>query len=148
MRPAVGDGREFLSDVEGVAYGRYDGDPSREELERVFFLDDADRALIATSRRKFARLHRGEHNRLRFALQLPTARWLGSFLPDPTDVPAGCSAYLARQLEVEDLACVDRYLERRPTRFEHAEEIKLACGLREFRQVRSEFEDWGRRGRG
>ncbi len=38
---------EFLSDTEAAAYGRYDGGPSREELERVFCLDDADRALIA-----------------------------------------------------------------------------------------------------
>ena len=35
-----------------------------------------------------------------------------------------------------------RYLERRPTRFDHAEEIKRACGLREFAQARSEFEEW------
>jgi len=30
----------------------------------------------------------------------------------------------------------------RPTRFDHAEEIKLACGLSEFAQARSEFEKW------
>jgi len=41
---------EFLSDVEAAAYGRYDGGPSRGELERVFFLDDADRELIASRR--------------------------------------------------------------------------------------------------
>ena len=45
---------EFLSDVEVAAYGGYDGGPSREELDRVFFLDDADRTLV--DRR------RGEHN--------------------------------------------------------------------------------------
>ncbi|MGI8412738.1 MAG: DUF4158 domain-containing protein [Solirubrobacteraceae bacterium] len=125
---------EFLSDAEAAGYGRYDGGPSREELERVFFLDDADRALIAR--------RRGEHNRLGFALQLATVRWLGVFLPDPTDVPTVVLEYLARQLQVEDLSCVGRYLERRPTRFDHAEEIKLACGLSEFAQARSEFEDW------
>ena len=100
----------------------------------MFFLDDADRELIAR--------RRGEHNRLGFALQLTTARWLGVFLPDPTDVPAVVLEYLARQLEVEVPSCVGRYLERRRTRFEHVEEIKLACGLREFTQVRSEFEEW------
>jgi len=28
---------EFLSDVEAAAYGRFDGSPLREELDRVFF---------------------------------------------------------------------------------------------------------------
>jgi len=125
---------EFLSDVEAAAYGRYDGGPSREELDRVFFLDDADRELV--DRR------RGEHNRLGFALQLTTVRWLGVFLPDPTDVPEVVLSYVAGQLGVSDPSCVGRYLERRPTRFDHAEEIKLACGLSEFAQARSEFEDW------
>jgi hypothetical protein len=38
---------EFLSDEEAAAYGRFIGAPPREELERSFFLDDADRTLIA-----------------------------------------------------------------------------------------------------
>jgi hypothetical protein len=37
---------EFLSDREVVAYGRYAGAPSTPELDRWFFLDDADKALI------------------------------------------------------------------------------------------------------
>jgi hypothetical protein len=125
---------EFLSDAEAAAYGRYDRDPSREELDRVFFLDDADRDLVAK--------RRGEHNRLGFALQLTTARWLGVFLPDPTAVPETGLNYVARQLEVEDPSCAGRYLERRRTRFEHVEEIKLAGGLRDFAQARSELAEW------
>ena len=125
---------EFLSDAEAAAYGRYDGGPSREELDRVFFLDNADRELVEK--------RRGEHNRLGFALQLTTARWLGVFLPDPTDVPETVLSYVARQLDIADPSCVERYLERRPTRFDHAEEIKRACAYREFAQARSEFEEW------
>ncbi len=47
---------EFLSDEEAARFGRYDGSPSRVELERAFFLDDADRALVGR--------RRGDHNRL------------------------------------------------------------------------------------
>jgi hypothetical protein len=104
---------EFLSDAEAAAYGRDDGGPTREELDRV---DDADRELIEK--------RRGEHNRLGFALQLTTARWLGVFRPDPTAVPKTGLRYVADQLELEDPAVIRRYLERRRTRFEHAEEIK------------------------
>lgn len=36
---------EFLSDDQAAVYGRFEGPPSRAELERFFSLDDADRAL-------------------------------------------------------------------------------------------------------
>src|SRR6266498_3971091 len=104
------------------------------ELERAFFLDDADKALVAK--------RRGEHSRLGFAVQLTTARFLGTFLPDPLDVPAEVVAYLAQQLAIADPSCVKRYTERRTTRFEHAEEIKAAYGLREFAAVDKDLAEW------
>ena len=70
---------EFLTDDEAAAYGRYREDPSQADLERVFFLDDEDMALVNQ--------HRGEHMRAGFALQLVTVRWLGTFLDSPLDVP-------------------------------------------------------------
>lgn len=72
---------EFLTDEQAAKYAAYDGAPSRTELERFFFLDDADRALIEPKRRA--------HNRLGFAVQMTTVRFLGVFLDDPTDVAGG-----------------------------------------------------------
>ncbi len=105
-------------DDEAAAYGRYAGTPSQGELDRMFFLDDADRALIAR--------RRGDHTRLGFALQLTTVRYLGTFLPDPLEVPAVVLDRLAGQLQIADPSRVKRYTERRTTPFEHRDEIKAA----------------------
>jgi hypothetical protein len=125
---------EFLSDAEAAAYGRFDRSLTREDLHRAFFLDDADQELIGK--------RRGAPNRLGFALQLTTARWLGTFLPYPTDVSPEVLQNVASQLEVGDPSVVRRYLERRRTRFEHAEEIKAFEGLRDFAAVSDELEEW------
>jgi hypothetical protein len=42
---------EFLSDEQVAAYGRFGGSPTRVELERSFFLNDADRELVEQRRR-------------------------------------------------------------------------------------------------
>src|SRR6266511_2199745 len=82
---------EFLTDEQAAGYAAYRGAPSRAELERFFFLDDADRELIEGKRRA--------HNRLGFAVQLCTVRYLGVFLDDPTDVPAEVADYLDALLD-------------------------------------------------
>ncbi len=125
---------EFLTDAEAASYGRFNGPPPRAELERAFFLDDADKALIAR--------RRGDHNRLGFALQLTTVRSLGLFLADPLDVPNTVLEYLAEQLAVADPSCVKHYTDRRSTRFEHAEEIRGVVGLREFAEAEPELTAW------
>ena len=78
---------EFLTDDEAAAYGRYAAAPSQAELEKIFFLDDGDRALVAQ--------RRGDHMKLRFALQLVTVRYAGLFLEDPLDVPAVVVEFVA-----------------------------------------------------
>jgi len=84
-------------------------------LERFFFLDDEDRKLIAK--------RRGDHNRLGFALQMCTVRYIGLFLEDPLAVP-----WPVTDLEVEDVSQIKRYTERKPTQYEHAWEIREAYG--------------------
>jgi hypothetical protein len=125
---------EFLSDEQAAAHGRYAGPPSRVELERCFYLDDADKALIAR--------RRGDHNRLGFALQAVTVRFIGTFLTDPLDVPAEVLDYVAEQLGIDDPSCASWYTEREKTRMEHAWEIQREYGLRDFADAEQELAEW------
>ena len=115
---------EFLTDDEAAAHGRYAGVPSQADLERVFFLDDEDRALIDR--------HRGGLMRLGFALQLVTVRWTGTFLEDPLDVPVVVLDFVAEQLGVADPSVVKRYTERAKTKLDHQWEIRRVYGLKDF----------------
>jgi hypothetical protein len=125
---------DFLTDDEAAAYGRFVGSPSQADLERVFFLDDEDRALVGR--------RRGEHMKLGFALQLVTVRWLGTFLEEPLDVPGVVLEFVAEQLAVEDPPQVKRYTERRPTPFDHQQEIRRVYRWKDFASVEPEFVAW------
>ena len=82
---------EFLTDEHSAGYGRFEGEPSRADLEPFFFLDDADRELVGR--------WRGAYSQLGFTVQLSTVRFLGTFLsPDPLDVPWNVVDYLGGQL--------------------------------------------------
>ena len=114
----------FLTEEYQAHYGRYVGQPTALQLTRYFHLDD--RALQLVKKR------RGDHNRLGFAVQLGTVRFLGTFLNNPIDVPSNVVHYLAAQLGILETNCLSRYLKRARTHWEHVEEIKRNYGYRDF----------------
>lgn len=91
----------FLSDEQRENYGHYTGALTTDDLARYFHLDDSDLELIA--------LKRGDHNRLGFAVQLGTVRYLGSFLEDPLAVPASVLQALTKQLNIREIASAPIY---------------------------------------
>ncbi len=108
---------DFLTDEQAARYGRYNEEPNPVQLARYFYLDDADRTLIMRCR--------DDHTRLGMALQICTARFLGTFLTDPTAVPPGVITHLAAQLAIADPACLTQYGVRK-THWKHAIDIQAA----------------------
>jgi hypothetical protein len=120
----------FLSPAQRERFGRYDGDPSAEDLARYFHLDDTDRAAIAGKR--------GEHNRLGYALQLTTVRFLGTFLEDLSAVPTAVLQTLRRQLGLKGPDPLVAYAQGEQ-RWEHAELIRAEHGYRAMTDPRAGF---------
>lgn len=113
-------------------YGRYGQDPSREQLARYFRFEGEDRRFVL-------RWH-GDHNRLGMAVQLATVRFIGRFLPDPSDVPSVVVAYVAAQLGVdpERLAVYSRGQQANRHR-KHAQAICVRYGYRAYTKGRHEL---------
>jgi Domain of unknown function (DUF4158) len=122
---------DFLTDEQARRYGRYNADPTSAQLFQYFYLDDGDRQEIA--------VRRGDHNRLGYAIQLCTVRFLGTFLPEPTAVPRVVIAHLAKQLGIAAPSCLARYRARAETHHAHAAEIQRRHGYRDFHQQPEHF---------
>lgn len=114
---------EFLSDEQAARYGRYQADPNAEQLTRYFYLSPADVQFLAQRRRAA--------NKLGCALQLGTLRFLGTFLAEPTQVPAVVVQTLATQLGV-DPAEIAGYRKRPNTWHEHQPRILAYLGYQPY----------------
>ncbi|MDQ2769319.1 MAG: Tn3 family transposase [Bacteroidota bacterium] len=114
---------EFLSDEQAARYGRYQADPNAEQLTRYFYLSPADAQFLAQRRRAA--------NKLGCAVQLGTLRFLGTFLPEPTLVPAVVVEVLATQLGV-DPAELASYRKRPNTWHEHQPRILAHLGYQPY----------------
>jgi TnpA family transposase len=115
---------EFLTEDQKSQYGRFSCEPNETQLARYFLLDNTDLALINKCR--------GDYNRFGFALQLTTVRFLGTFLPNPTKVPPGVLHFIAHQLGIINLECLERYLDRKTTRYTHSSEIQRCYDYHDF----------------
>ena len=109
----------FLTPEQRGKYGRYAASPTPEELNRFFHLNDDDLAQIRSCR--------GEHNRIGFALQLSTVRYLGTFLDDPVAVPSLVVQTLGRQLGISNLDSLPAYRTGKQ-RWEHVAQIRNHFG--------------------
>lgn len=115
----------FLNDRQVKYYGRFAEDPSPDQLARYFYLDDGDKAFI--------REHRGDHNRLGVAIQLGTVRFLGTFLEQPTTVPAIVANNLADQIGLGgDIKIALASYASSAGRWRHGPRIRDRYGYRTF----------------
>jgi hypothetical protein len=94
-----------------------------DELTRYYHLNDDDLAQIT--------ICRGEQNRLGFALQLTTVRYLGTFLGDPVAVPSSVLETLSRQLGLVNRRRSANFRSSKQ-RWEHI--TKMALGSRYLRE--------------
>lgn len=113
---------DFLTQAQRDAFGQYAGAPSQEELERYFYLNDADLAVI--------QLLRHEHTRLGYAILLTSVRYLGVFPEQPAAVPDEVLHTLCRQLAIPSPHCLKKYNDQR--RWLHAQDIQQRYHYRNF----------------
>ncbi len=111
-----------LPETRRAAYGRYPAVVSADQLARCFHLDRRDLALIAGLR--------GAHNRIGFAAQLGTVRFLGVLPTDAGFVPRVVITTLARQLD-EPPPCLAAYWRGRQ-RWRHAGLIRACYGYQDL----------------
>jgi hypothetical protein len=118
---------DFLTNKQKETYGIFPREVASEILHKYFHLDDYDKSLIKVCRR--------DHNKLGYALQLTTVRFIGEFLANPLDVPEVVKVYLAHQLGITNFDNLNNYLLRKVTKHEHINAIKNKFGYCELNDL-------------
>lgn len=124
----------FFSDADRERLSRFPTALPWEDCITYFTLAPTDLQLV--------RAHRGDQQRIGFALQLGALRYLG-FAPDElTTAPESVVRYVAQQLEVAPKALA-LYGAREHTRTDHLQEIQAYLGFRDATaQDIAELESW------
>jgi len=118
---------DFLTTKQKENYSILPKKFTHEILHKYFHLDDYDKSIIKICRRS--------HNKLGYALQLTTLRFIGVFLANPTDVPEIVITYLANQLDIKDTSNLKDYLSRKLTKYEHMNDIKNKFGYHDLNNL-------------
>lgn len=123
-----------LSDRENL--NRFPADIPEDDLIAFFTLSTIDKGLLFN--------RRGDHNRLGFALQLCTVRYLGYCPDDLVHIPQTVTSYLAKQLDIiSPVALMLQYGQREHTRTDHLQEIVAFVGYAKAEQTDfDELEAW------
>lgn len=115
---------DFLSPSQRENYGKYPDDLTPEFIASYFFLDDEDREWIGKKR--------GQFSRLGYALQLTTARFIGTFYADLSVIPHKIIERIAEQINVDDISDSLARYQKSEQRWRHTVEIRDRYGFREF----------------
>ena len=112
---------QFLTDIERLRLTTYPAEVLPEDVTAYFTLTETDRAQLMVLR--------GDHNKLGWALQLCTLRFMGFCPDDLTTAPGVVVATLAQQLDLDpDLVTI--YGDRAQTRTDHFHAVIRYLGFR------------------
>lgn len=124
----------WLTETEIVRLTSHPTEIPETDVITFFTLTESDHRLLATLR--------GDDNRLGFALQLCTLRYLGFVPADLSQVPSPVIKFLARQLPASP-TILHVYGERSQTRTGHLQEIEAHLGFHKASAIeKSEIERW------
>jgi TnpA family transposase len=110
----------WLTEAEMVRLTSYPPEIPEADVVTFFTLTESDRRLLAELR--------GDDNRLGFALQLCTLRYLGFVPADLAQAPMPVIKFLSRQLALTPVI-ITSYGERSQTRTDHLQEIERHLGF-------------------
>ncbi len=118
----------FLTRKQRATFGRFDRQPSQEELARYFFLDDQELATVMQMR--------GAANRLGFSVLLSSVKFLGTFPAQRQNIPDAVIHCLCNQLAQAAIPTpqdLEGYFDTSsPTYKRHTSLIRIKFGYRDF----------------